>query len=228
MRKAEQRGWTKESAPCYVEKHHIFIKSIYGENDKLIYLTAREHVLAHLLLFKAFLKRYGRRHWKTWKVATAATSMGMLSKNTWQREAKTCSTLGLAREVDAENKRIVYTGVPQGPKPGSSRPGKLNHFYGKSHDDKTIQVISEKGQGRVWWFNAQTGETTTCHTCPGSGWERGRPASGSHGKPCPESKRKACKEKNTGLKYYNNGIENRKFRQKPGKEWVLGMKPRDK
>jgi hypothetical protein len=62
---------------------------------------------------------------------------------------------------------------------------------------------------------------------PGPNWERGRPPLGPHGKPCSEEKRKACKEKNVGLKYYNNGVENRKFRVNPGRNWKPGMKPRN-
>ena len=186
MRKAEQRGWTKKSAPCYVEKHHPFIRAIFGENDRVVYLTAREHVLAHLLLFKAFLSRYGRHHWKTWKAATAATAMGMVSKHTWERTSVSCYTLGLAREVDAENKRVMYTGVSQGPKPQNSKPGELNPFYGQKHTEETCKTISEKGIGRVWWFNITTGETTTSYDCPGPDWERGRPDLGSQSNPNPD------------------------------------------
>ena len=228
MRKAEQRGWTKASAPCYVEGHHTFIKAIFGENDRVVYLTAREHVLAHLLLFKVYLKRYGRHNWRTWKVAGAATAMGMLSKCTWQRTQVSCKILALARKVDAENKSIVYKGVSHGPRPNCSKPGELNPFFGKTHSPETLLVISERGLGRVWWFNKLTGETTTARECPGPEWERGRPRLGSHGKPCPESKRKALIEKNTGLRYYNNGVENKRFRTPPEGNWELGMKPRTK
>jgi hypothetical protein len=186
MCKAEQRGWTKKSAPCYVEKHHIFIKAIFGENDRVVYLTAREHVLAHLLLFKACLKRYGRHNNKTWKVAEAATAMGMLSKYTWQRTKVTCSTLGLARQVAAENKSIAYKGVSQGPKPGTSRSGESHHFFGKTHTEETCALISEKGLGRVWWHNKITGETTTSRECPGEQWDRGRPKLGHYETPYPD------------------------------------------
>ncbi len=185
MRKAEVRGWSKKSAPCYVEEHHIFPTSVFGENRRVVYLMAREHVVAHLLLFKACLKRYGRRHRKTWKTATAATAMGMLSKRTWQRTLATSSMLGLAREIDAENKSIRYTGVPQGPKPRSSRPGELNHFYGQTHTEETRAVISEKGKDRVWWFNPETGETTTSKICPGERWVRERPRTGKQKNPNP-------------------------------------------
>ena len=144
MRKAEQRGWTKATAPCYVEKHHVFIKAIFGENDRVVYLTAREHVIAHLLLFKACLKRYGRHDQRTWKVAGAATAMGMICERHWDRTPVTCSTLGLAREVEAENKSINYTGKPC--------PGRQ--------------------KGRVWWNNGET--QTRSRVCPGEGWVRGR------------------------------------------------------
>jgi len=186
MRKAEQRGWTKKSAPCYVERHHVFVKAIFGENNRVVYLTAREHVLAHLMLFKACLKRYGRHHWKTWKVAEAATAMGMLSKHTWQRTTCTCSTLGLARKVANENKSIRYTGVPTGPRPGSSRPGELNPFFGQTHTPETRQLLSELGIGRLWWHDPLTGETTTSRECPGLNWEKGRPKLGKYSKPYPD------------------------------------------
>lgn len=81
MRKAEQRGWTKKSAPCYVEEHHIFIKAIFGENGRVVCLTAREHFIAHLLLWKACRKRYGVQNWKTAKTAHAVWNMAGVTKN---------------------------------------------------------------------------------------------------------------------------------------------------
>jgi len=55
---AQRRNWTKKSANCYVELHHIKPKSIYPDLKKepsnLVYLTAREHFIAHLLLAKIY------------------------------------------------------------------------------------------------------------------------------------------------------------------------------
>ena len=44
----------KVNESSYVEKHHIIPKSLGGTDDKenLVYLTAREHYIAHLLLVK--------------------------------------------------------------------------------------------------------------------------------------------------------------------------------
>ena len=55
IRKAIDRGWSKKTAIVYVEKHHIVPKRLGGSNelDNLACLTAREHFVAHKLLFKA-------------------------------------------------------------------------------------------------------------------------------------------------------------------------------
>jgi len=56
IEKALTRNWTKKSAGCYVEQHHIKPRSLNGSDDKsnLVCLTAREHFVAH-----AFLCRFG-------------------------------------------------------------------------------------------------------------------------------------------------------------------------
>ncbi len=64
IRKAENRT----PPEGYTEKHHIFPKSIFGENNRIVILTAREHYIAHALIEKVFIKRYGVSHWKTKKM----------------------------------------------------------------------------------------------------------------------------------------------------------------
>lgn len=74
MRKAEDRG-----VPVgYVEKHHIFPVSIFGKNKRIVYLTAREHFIAHVLLWKLTTKRYGTDHKRTIKMRSAAVMMCIL------------------------------------------------------------------------------------------------------------------------------------------------------
>ena len=50
--RAKKRAWSKKTAPCYVELHHIVPKSLGGTNasTNLVVLTAREHCVAHLML----------------------------------------------------------------------------------------------------------------------------------------------------------------------------------
>jgi hypothetical protein len=71
IRKAEKR-----TAPeGYVERHHTFPKSIFGNNSRIVVLTAREHYVAHLLLEKIFTKRYGLNDIRTFKMMWAHLSM---------------------------------------------------------------------------------------------------------------------------------------------------------
>jgi hypothetical protein len=82
IRKAEKRGYTKKKAKeqgLYVEGHHIFPKSIFGMNNIIVYLTAREHYIAHALLEKIYIKRYGMKDWRTHKMTSA--HIFMKSKN---------------------------------------------------------------------------------------------------------------------------------------------------
>lgn len=71
MRKAASRQPPKG----YTEKHHVFPVSIYGKNRRIVVLTAREHYIAHALLEKACLKRYGAKHNKTIKMTFAHCCM---------------------------------------------------------------------------------------------------------------------------------------------------------
>jgi hypothetical protein len=74
IRKAEQRSYTKKKAKelgVYVEGHHTFPVSIFGKNKRIVYLTAREHYIAHALLEKICIKRYGVNHYRTHKMIYA-------------------------------------------------------------------------------------------------------------------------------------------------------------
>jgi hypothetical protein len=71
IRKAENRT----PPEGYTEKHHTFPKSIYGKNNRLVVLTAREHYVAHALLEKICIKRYGLKDKKTHKMIYAHTCM---------------------------------------------------------------------------------------------------------------------------------------------------------
>ena len=48
------------SPDIYVEKHHIYPNSIYGKNQDLVKLTAKEHYIVHLLLWQGFRNKYGQ------------------------------------------------------------------------------------------------------------------------------------------------------------------------
>jgi hypothetical protein len=53
------------------EAHHVFPKCLFGDNQTLVNLTPREHYLAHLLLYKMYLKKYSSNH--KWVIALKKT-----------------------------------------------------------------------------------------------------------------------------------------------------------
>lgn len=55
----------------YCENHHVFPVSIFGKNDFIVKLTARQHYIAHALLEKIYIKRYGLSNTKTHKMIHA-------------------------------------------------------------------------------------------------------------------------------------------------------------
>lgn len=57
INKAKLRNWTRKTATEYVENHHIIPRSLGGINssDNLVFLTAKEHYICHLLLTKITL-----------------------------------------------------------------------------------------------------------------------------------------------------------------------------
>lgn len=67
IRKAKNRNIPEG----YTENHHIFPVSIYGKNNKIVVLTGREHYIAHALLEKALIKRYGANDNKSKKMTIA-------------------------------------------------------------------------------------------------------------------------------------------------------------
>jgi hypothetical protein len=71
IRKAENRT----PPEGYTERHHTFPKSIFGKNNRIVVLTAREHYIAHALLEKIYLKRYGLKDKRTTKMISAVICM---------------------------------------------------------------------------------------------------------------------------------------------------------
>jgi len=71
IRKAENRT----PPEGYTEKHHTFPKSIFGKNNRVVILTAREHYVAHALLEKICMKRYGLKDKRTIKMIHAFWKM---------------------------------------------------------------------------------------------------------------------------------------------------------
>jgi len=138
IRKAEKRGWDKETSLVITESHHIFPRSIYGEdkcgmNKRCVHLTLREHYIAHALLMKGFIQRYGPDHIKSVKMIYAFHMMNIMRDK-----------IGYPNSYFYESSRINYVNMRIGRKRKPFSPehieklrqrglGESNHFYGRKH-----------------------------------------------------------------------------------------------
>ena len=117
------------SAPpknTYSEKHHIFPKSIFGPNNIIVSLTAREHFVAHKLLYKICQFRYGNKHSNTFKMLRAISYMS-------SREDIKCNSRMYAECRTAQSLVMM----------GENNPS-VKYGFSEEHRKK----LSEAGKGR--------------------------------------------------------------------------------
>lgn len=70
-----KRAEARQKPSGYTEGHHIFPVSVFGKNKRIVHLTYKEHLVAHHLLYKASLERYGEAHNRTIKLRFALDCM---------------------------------------------------------------------------------------------------------------------------------------------------------
>ena len=134
IRKAENRIPPEE----YTEKHHIFPKSIFGKNNRIVVLTGREHYIAHALLEKIYIKRYGLKDQRTIKMIYAHTYMKGNGNyvNSYLYE---CSVMRRKNLMIGEN-NLMY---------GKKRCGRSNPMYNKKHSEKSKILMKKRWEKRI-------------------------------------------------------------------------------
>jgi hypothetical protein len=105
MRKTKDRN-----LEGYIEKHHIFPQSIFGKNKFTVKLTAREHFIAHLLLWKDYKKRCGPKHKNTIRMALALG--GMIYGQNYDRKINS-HIFQILRKEAAKALSIRSKGIPK-------------------------------------------------------------------------------------------------------------------
>jgi len=136
IRNAENRNWKRKHTNFYIEEHHTFPISIYGKNDRIVGLTPREHFLAHWLLYKICLKRYGVRTGKTFSMGSAFAMM--------------CVTNDLQERNYTSRKYEIVRNCLSTIRTGKSRNDmKGKKYFGASEDviKKGIEKMREKKTG---------------------------------------------------------------------------------
>lgn len=180
-----QRAKGRKLENTYTEKHHIFPVSIFGENNKTVDLTFREHYIAHLLLIKIFSKRYGESHQYTRKMYNAIHRMVYSSKEKLplvnsrmieiakiaarkskigkpRPDMKGKAYFGASEETikdltkrQSEARRGKHTNYPKTRKPLSNRTQEVFDKISKSRQ-KTIERFSNMSETEFSeWLNSQ-------------------------------------------------------------------------
>jgi len=134
VRKAENRTLPEG----YIEKHHIFPKSIFGKNDRVVALTAKEHYIAHALLEKVCIQRYGLKHYKTIKMNHAHTMMGSRGEYKNSRLYESAKLRKSEMGFSDEHRRNLSIA-------GS---GERHWFYGRKHTPETIEKMRIASKNR--------------------------------------------------------------------------------
>jgi hypothetical protein len=117
MERARERNWTRKMSSEYVERHRIIPGCLGGKytQDNYVFLTAREHFLAHWLLFKIH---------RTSKLAFAWFKMCKGSPNQ-QRKFN-------SRDFERVKKALSI-----------SQKGKEGTFKGKKHKPESIEKMKQ-------------------------------------------------------------------------------------
>lgn len=126
IRKAENRIHPNG----YTEKHHIFPKSIFGNNNRIVILTGREHYIAHALLQKICEKRYGLMHKNTQKMLCAHINMKSKNRyfNSYLYES---AKLKRSNSMRGENHWNWKGGIKPKIKPKKQHKDKTNYYQKK-------------------------------------------------------------------------------------------------
>jgi hypothetical protein len=210
IRKAEKRGYTKKKAKeqgLYVEGHHTFPISIFGKNKRIVYLTAREHYIAHCLLEKIFLKRYGIKDWRTSKMIWAHIMMA--GKNRAAEKTYFNSYL-----YEATRMRISQIEVTMETRQKQSRHHKKSKWWYKGEKTKFCKKCPGKG-----WKRGRPGINIGRKL---SQKTKDKISISHTGKKQNKQVKEKTAKRSKNSVWWNDGRKNKFCQKHPGEGWVRG------
>lgn len=153
--KAQLRDWTRKNTDTYLERHHIIPRSLGGDDDKdnLVFLTAREHFLAHWLLFKIKIGHEKSKMANAWFRMCQQNNFQIRYSKHYEKARIAFSNHNPFKEkeiIDIVKDRMTKNNPMKNSEISSKVSKKLkglmvgekNGFYGKKHKDETLKKIS--------------------------------------------------------------------------------------
>lgn len=143
VEKAALRGWTKDTAPCYVEGHHVVPRSLGGTDEDVVYLTAREHFICHMLLPRIVSgpAKYKMNH----------------ALNAMKRTSENQNRYFNSALYESARKNLKF-----GPQTEEHKRKRLQQLIGRKHSDDARQKMSAncpKNSLGKKWFHDPIGKT---------------------------------------------------------------------
>jgi len=185
----------------YTENHHILPKSMGGSNEpsNMVKLSAREHFIAHWMLWKAYQN-------KEMTFAFWSMKMSPKGKRTFKLTSKTYSILK-EQHSELQSERIkIYN--PMFNQIIKDKLRKTKTGTKASEETKLKMSIAQKGVSKT---KETKQKMSVASKCKPKSEQHKKSMSINHydvsGKNNPMYGRSAIKEKN--LKWYTNGLENK-------------------
>lgn len=156
----------------YMERHHVVPKCMGGGDEKanIVYLSAKEHFVAHKLLVRIHPHVYG-----LWQALIAMGRLSGFKARIFASERQRAAELrrGFSYSADSREKMSASaklrgrngekTEFKAGAVPwNTGLPPELSHRYGKKHTPETLQRMREAQQARreahsalmkQWWHD---------------------------------------------------------------------------
>lgn len=144
----------------YFENHHIIPHCMTKDNsaDNIVKLTAREHYIAHLLLWKMTML-------PKWHNKMMMALHVMINGSGSKRQKQERASYRIPSRIFEANRKEWALHM------SNSSKGENNHFYGKKHSEKTVEKIKEanrrtkdirseklKGEKNPMWGKTHTDE----------------------------------------------------------------------
>ena len=217
-------GYKTKPENVYTEKHHIIPRSVCILLDKsqenLVYLTAKNHFLAHYYIWKWFKEELQEKKWAR-SMCYALTMMKrlLMKSNNIEKLSDLYDEVKREFSKDQKNKKLSEETKL---KISERTKGRIPWNKGKKgiYTEETRRKISDKSKGKK--MSEEAKKKISIKTKGENNPMFGK-SSWPNDPQKYEMRRLKMIQSHKGLKLWNNGTKMTKSKECPGPEWQRGM-----